>query len=329
MFQTFFCISKMASFRMNCLQNALNLMNNKLFIKLFLRKLSDFKKNKNFIFIKKIFKIVFFVFLHFIVIKKYKRIFLKKNKIMKYLKWVPNFLTSMSVFMGSLAIVTSYQGDEYLIYSALFIAIAAVFDFSDGFAARMLKAGSEMGKELDSLADMVSFGVAPALLMHHLVRISLFGENAAILFSEMTFLEWIYVFLPFSIAIFSALRLAKFNIDTRQTSSFIGMPTPAGAISVIALVVVYHYFNESFIFTHLTSSVWFLLIYSVVVSGLLVSELPMFSLKAKNLKWKDNSVRFVFLILLAILFIVFKGLAIVFFIPLYLVMSIINHFSVK
>jgi CDP-diacylglycerol--serine O-phosphatidyltransferase len=248
---------------------------------------------------------------------------------MKYLKWIPNFLTSMSVFMGSLAIVTSYQGDEYLIYSAVFIAIAAVFDFSDGFAARMLKAGSEMGKELDSLADMVSFGVAPALLMHHLIRISLFGENATFLFSEMSFLEWIYVFLPFSIAIFSALRLAKFNIDTRQTSSFIGMPTPAGAISVIALVVVYHYFNESFIFTHLTSSVWFLLIYSVVVSGLLVSELPMFSLKAKNLKWKDNPVRLVFLILLAILFIVFKGLAIVFFIPLYLVMSIINYFSVK
>ncbi len=248
---------------------------------------------------------------------------------MKYLKWIPNFLTSMSVFMGSLAIVTAFQGNEYLIYSALFIAIAAIFDFSDGFAARLLKASSAIGKELDSLADMVSFGVAPSIIVYKLIRISLFGENDNILFSEMNTSDLIMIFSAFIIAVFSALRLAKFNIDTRQTSSFIGMPTPAGAISILSLVIVFHYFKDSFIYINITSSFYFLLVYTFVVSFLLVSELPMFSLKVKNLKFNENYIRFIFLGILLVLFVIFKSLAIVFFIPLYILMSIIDNIIKK
>jgi len=248
---------------------------------------------------------------------------------MKYLKWFPNFLTSMSVFMGTLAIVTAFQSNEYLIYSALFIAIAAIFDFSDGFAARLLKASSKIGKELDSLADMVSFGVAPAIIMFKLIRISLFGENDNFILSQLSANELTMVLSSFVIAIFSALRLAKFNIDTRQTSSFIGMPTPAGAISIISLVIVYHYFRDSFIYQNITSSIYFLLIYTFTVSLLLVSELPMFSLKAKSLKFRENYIRIIFLGSLAILFIIFKGLAIVFFMPLYIFMSIIENLLKK
>ncbi len=248
---------------------------------------------------------------------------------MKYLKWFPNFLTSMSVFMGSLAIVTAFQSNDYLIYSALFIAIAAIFDFSDGFAARLLKASSAIGKELDSLADMVSFGVAPAIIMYKLMRISLFGENDNILLSDLSINDLVIILSSFIIAIFSALRLAKFNIDTRQTSSFIGMPTPAGAISILSLVIVFHYFKDSFIYINITSSIYFLLIYTFVVSFLLVSELPMFSLKIKNLKFNDNSIQFIFLGILIILFLIFKSLAIVFFIPLYIFMSIIDNILKK
>ena len=241
------------------------------------------------------------------------------------MKWFPNFLTSMNVLMGSIAIVLAFQSDGYLIYSALFIGIGAGFDFFDGFAARLLKVSSEMGKELDSLADMVSFGLAPAVLMYKLIGISLFGVNGTPEFSELSAQELIFMFSAFILAVFSALRLAKFNIDTRQTSSFIGMPTPAGAIAIISLVIIFHFFTESFIY-ELTSSSFFLIAYAVVISLLLVSELPMFSLKIKSLKFNENYIQYIFILSIAALFIAFQGIAIVFIIPLYILLSIINNF---
>ena len=244
---------------------------------------------------------------------------------MKYFKWFPNFLTSMNVLMGSIAIVLAFQSNDYLIYSALFIGIGAGFDFFDGFAARLLKVSSAMGKELDSLADMVSFGLAPAILMYKLIRISLFGIDDTYELSELSINELVLIFSAFILAIFSALRLAKFNIDTRQTSSFIGMPTPAGAIAIVSLVVVFHFFRDSFIYENITSSTVFLIIYTVLISLILVSEFPMFSLKAKSLKFNENYIRYIFILSIVALFVAFKGLAVVFIIPLYIFMSVVDN----
>ena len=187
-------------------------------------------------------------------------------------KHIPNFITCLNLFSGCVAAYLAFKGN----YPGAFIAIllASVFDFMDGFAARMLKAYSAMGKELDSLADMVSFGLAPGAIVFSLL-------------SETGINEWL-PFLGFMIPVFSGLRLAKFNIDDRQTSSFIGLPVPANAIFWAGLVYSFSPF--------LLNTVWLLLIMVVVFSYLLISEIPMFSLKFKNISWKDNQNQFIFLI---------------------------------
>lgn len=195
---------------------------------------------------------------------------------------IPNTVTCCNLFSGCIAIVFAYQG-EYS--SALaFIVLGAVFDFFDGMLARALKAYSPLGKELDSLADDVTFGVAPSMIVF-----SLFKEV-----QTPAFLSSVASFLPYAaflIAVFSALRLAKFNIDTRQTSSFIGVPTPANALFWGSLVVGAHDFLISNSFNSL-----YLLGLVLFTSWLLVAEIPMFSLKFKNLSWRDNRVQFIFLL---------------------------------
>jgi len=180
--------------------------------------------------------------------------------------------------------------------AALFIIIGAIFDFFDGMLARLLKAYSPIGKELDSLADDISFGFAPAVIVFSL-------------FKEVHYPEFLiglkdYIpYLAFVIAIFSALRLAKFNIDERQTSSFIGMPTPANALFWASLSVGAYDFLTSPQFNAL-----YLILLVFLFSGLLVSEIPMFALKFKNLSWKSNKIRFLFL-LVCILLLVFLGIS--------------------
>ena len=187
-------------------------------------------------------------------------------------KHIPNFITCLNLFSGCIAAYLAFKGN----YQGAFIAIllASVFDFLDGFAARLLKAYSPMGKELDSLADMVSFGLAPGAIVFSLL-------------SETGLNEWL-PFLGFLIPVFSGLRLAKFNIDDRQTTSFIGLPVPANAIFWAGLVYSFSPF--------LLDTVWLLLILIIVFSYLLVSELPMFSLKFRNVSWADNQTQYIFLI---------------------------------
>ena len=195
---------------------------------------------------------------------------------------IPNAVTCCNLFSGCLAIVAAYQGDYRM--ALAFIVLGAVFDFFDGMLARALNAYSPLGKELDSLADDVTFGVAPAMIVF-----SLFKEVRVPDFLSVG--EDIFPYTAFLIAVFSALRLAKFNIDTRQTSSFIGVPTPANALFWGSLVVGAHDFLVSDSFNAL-----YLLALVLVTSWLLVSEIPMFSLKFKNLSWYDNRVRFIFLL---------------------------------
>ncbi len=195
---------------------------------------------------------------------------------------IPNTVTCCNLFSGCIAAVMAYEMRYDM--ALLFIVLAAVFDFFDGMLARLLDARSPIGKDIDSLADDVSFGLAPAM-----IAFSLFREVGYPAFLEAT-AGWL-PYAAFLIAVFSALRLAKFNIDTRQTSSFIGMPTPANALFWASLAAGAHPFLVSGAF----NAGW-LLVLVCVMSGLLVCELPMFSLKFKNLSWADNKTRYIFLL---------------------------------
>ena len=191
--------------------------------------------------------------------------------------YIPNFITCLNLFSGCVAVYLAFKGN----YQGAFITIllSAVFDFFDGFAARLLKAYSPMGKELDSLADIISFGMAPGAIVFSLLQATNVCEYMP--------------YLAFLIPVFSGLRLAKFNIDERQISSFIGMPTPANAIFWAGLAFSYSGL--------LVQNYWVLILLTVVFSYLLVAEIPMFSLKFKNIAWKNNQLQYIFLIVCIIL----------------------------
>jgi len=237
--------------------------------------------------------------------------------------FVPNTITSLNVLSGSLSVVFAFEGN--LVMAGLLILVAAVFDFFDGMSARLLNAYSDMGKELDSLADMISFGLAPAVIVHVLVRGQLPQTQ---LLSEASFFELLLMFFPFVIAVFSALRLAKFNIDTRQTESFIGLATPANAILWASLPFVLYFYPNS-VFVGIINNIPVLLALALVMSLLLVVELPMFSLKFKSFKISENKTRFIFLAGCIILLIAFKPAGIPLIIIWYIVLSVINNLVCK
>lgn len=231
--------------------------------------------------------------------------------------YIPNTITSLNLFSGCLAIVMVFQGQLHL--ASMFIGIAAILDFFDGFAARMLKAYSEIGKQLDSLADMVSFGAAPAFILYSLMNDALQLDG---FYPTMPFPNMVLLSLPFLVAIFSALRLALFNIDTRQTTSFIGLPTPANAILIASLPLLLWLYDYPFL-SNLLMNVYFLIGLILLQSYLLVSPIPMFSLKFGNFTWADNKTRFIFLGLSLMLLIVLKAMAIPIIILLYVLISVI------
>lgn len=195
---------------------------------------------------------------------------------------IPNTLTCLNLFSGCIAGVMAFEANYKL--ALAFIILSAVFDFFDGMAARALNAHSIIGKDLDSLADDVSFGVVPSLIVFSL-------------FKEMDYSgAWegmadFFPYLAFLLSVFSALRLAKFNNDTRQTTSFIGLPVPANALFWASLAAGGHHWIVSG-GVHPVC----LLLLVCLFAWLLVSEIPMFSLKFKNLSWTDNKVSFLFLL---------------------------------
>lgn len=194
----------------------------------------------------------------------------------------PNALTCCNLISGCIAVKFALEGNPRLAF--LFIIIGAVFDFFDGFAARKLKVSSPIGKELDSLADVITFGLAPSAMVFDMLRISTVPES-------MFGAAEIYPYTAFIMAAFSALRLAKFNLDSRQTTSFIGLPTPANALfwgSAACSV------NAALLAS--PAAVYAIIFMVFATSALLVSEIPMFALKFKNFTFKDNKVRYVFLV---------------------------------
>lgn len=201
-------------------------------------------------------------------------------------KYIPNTVTLLNLLCGTLAVIFGLKG--WQLFSIYLILFAAIFDFLDGFLARLLKAYSPIGKELDSLADLVSFGLAPSILIYY--RYNGFLESYSNERLSTLFIGAM-AFVPLVITLASALRLAIFNVDTRQTTSFIGVPTPANAI-LIAVFTHYTLFNSSLDFVY--NNLLFYPIVSLVLSYLLVSNIPMFSLKFDSLKYSENQVKYHF-----------------------------------
>lgn len=200
-------------------------------------------------------------------------------------KEIPNLLTLGNLLAGCMGLYFVMQGN--LLFASYCIFISLVCDFLDGFLARLLHAYSELGKELDSLADMVSFGVLPSFMLFNLVEQSC-GAQCTV--GPLGFYK---PFMVYSLALMSAYRLAKFNIDTRQSDSFIGVPTPANGLFIASLPLILHFQPE---YTAYILHYKGLLVYSILMSYLLVSELPLMAFKFKTWTWAANQSRYLFLI---------------------------------
>lgn len=223
---------------------------------------------------------------------------------------VPNFITCLNLFSGCVGIVFAFQGE--LIIAGYAILAAAIFDFFDGMVARLLKAHSEIGKELDSLADVVSFGVLPSVIIYQLFLQS----------PQVGNISQYLNFSAFLIAIFSALRLAKFNIDERQAENFIGLPTPANALLIASLPMILAQGN--WFFSAYILNPFFLFIFSLGMSILLVTEIPLISLKFKNLKINDNLFRYILVVSGIVLILIFKFAAVPLIVFIYILLSLIQ-----
>lgn len=236
-------------------------------------------------------------------------------------KHIPNIFTSLNILSGSIAIVFAFEGLFHI--TAIFIGIAALCDFADGMFARLLKAYSDIGKELDSLADMLSFGFTPAVVLFKLLQQT--EGSLSLVVADINILP----FAAFLITIFSALRLAIFNTDSRQSEQFIGLPTPANALFFVAIPFALHYGAESSfwhpLFAYITQDPYTLLGLTIVFSYLLVAEVPLFSLKLKNFRWAENSIRYVFLGFSVILLIFFGWYALPLIIILYIILSLAQY----
>ncbi|WP_158826379.1 CDP-alcohol phosphatidyltransferase family protein [Mucilaginibacter lacusdianchii] len=233
-------------------------------------------------------------------------------------KHVPNAITCANLFSGCIGIVfVAFQ--DNLVYAAYCIFLAAIFDFFDGLASRVLQSFSVIGKDLDSLADMVSFGVLPAFIMYRLFLQAPQIEHVS------PYLN----FIAFLIPVFSALRLAKFNQDTRQVENFIGLPTPANAILIGSFPLIIKDPNRYEFFTDFILNPFFLALFVCIMCMLLVIELPLMSLKFKNRDFQRNAYRYFLLMFSAILILFFKFAAIPAIIVMYIALSVIQFRFVR
>lgn len=235
-------------------------------------------------------------------------------------QYIPNTLTTLNLICGLVSVTMVLSGN--LTGAGVMIFIATVFDFLDGAMARLLKAYSELGKQLDSLADLVSFGVAPGLIMYQMLSISCTGSCN--IFERLSITPYLAMLIP----VCSALRLAKFNVDLRQEVNFIGLPTPANAIFFASIPLVMNVQPRLF---SLLPSPWITAFFSnsriltilvIFFSYLLISDFRIFSMKFKSLSWKENKVRYSFLIISLALLVLFSINAFPMIIVLYVLMSI-------
>ena len=238
-------------------------------------------------------------------------------------KHIPNIITLLNLFCGCIAVVFAVEDNLFL--AAVFVVLGIVFDFFDGFAARLLNVKSELGLQLDSLADMITSGLVPGIVMFKLLEkishpfpinledLSLGYENTP------------YSFLPLIgllVTLASCYRLAKFNIDTRQTDSFIGLPTPANTLLILSLPLILMSNDVEWV-NNLILNKWFLIGFTLLSCYLLNAELPLFSLKMKTYGFKDNITTYVFLITSVVLLAMLSYTAIPLVILLYILISVV------
>lgn len=289
---------------------------------------------------------------------------------MNAMKAIPNLLTCLNLLCGCLGITMAFYGK--LDWAAYLVGIAAILDFLDGFVARILNAHSEIGKQLDSLADMVTFGVLPGIIMFHLIQRTVIPYVLATQTFEFGSL-WngeafdpgpmgLLPFLAFLIPVFSAIRLAIFNIDTRQSDSFIGLPTPANTILIASFPLILglgsdvpfplgstgasqsivdagknilgslldsEHAREPGFIEKLLTNIWFLCIFSMVSSFLLVAPFRLLALKFKDFTWKRNAIRYILIAASITLLVIFGYLGITYTILLYIILSLVNNMISK
>lgn len=223
-------------------------------------------------------------------------------------KHIPNAITCANLFSGCIGVVFAFKGE--LEIAAYFVLLSGLFDFFDGMVARLLNVKSEIGKQLDSLADMVSFGFLPGVVMFQLLKLSDYSSE--------------YLpYLAFIITVFSALRLAKFNIDERQTEDFIGLNTPMNTLFIVSLPFIAKDYPE------IIGSSIILIAIIAITSYLLISEIKIFSFKLSDTSWAKNKFKYIFLISSLILIGFLKFVAVPFILILYISLSILHFRSLK
>ncbi|WP_367757431.1 phosphatidylcholine/phosphatidylserine synthase [Flavobacterium sp. WC2430] len=227
-------------------------------------------------------------------------------------KHIPNSITLLNLFCGCIAMVLVSEKDFEMAF--YMVCLGIFFDFFDGFFARLFKVSGPLGLQLDSLADMVTSGVVPGYIMYFLLTNSQ---------HEISSNPWM-PFLGFIITLGSCYRLAVFNLDTRQTNSFIGLPTPANALFILSLPLVLKYSDSLFVLEFLTNQ-WVLLAITLFSASILNAEIPLFSLKIKKFNLKDNALQIVFLFLSFFLLIFFQYLGIPLIIIGYVLLSVVSN----
>ncbi len=248
---------------------------------------------------------------------------------MNFKKHIPNFITLLNLLSGTIAVYFAVK--EQLVFAAFFVFLGIFFDFFDGLVARLLNVQGELGKQLDSLADVVTSGVVPGIVLFQLITKAVNNENWDLnttlpLNSSLcdnfntTFL---ISMIGLVVTLAAAYRLAKFNIDERQTSSFIGLPTPAAALVVLSLPLILAYSNNEFA-NNLIKNVWFLVGLTLLLSYLMNAEIPLFSLKFKDYSWKNNKTKYIFILLTALFSSILQFVAIPIVIVLYILISLLT-----
>lgn len=244
---------------------------------------------------------------------------------MEIKKHIPNFITLLNLSCGLLAIIAIFKG--YFDEAFLFVCLGIFFDFWDGFLARKLNVSGELGLQLDSLADMVTSGVVPGLIMFKLIETI---QNTQLQYNvtEDTFYMGVVPYFGFLITIASAYRLAKFNIDKRQIDSFIGLPTPANALFIMSIPMIQYVDDYQWV-SNLLSNPYVLMFLTILSAYFLNANIPLFSLKLKSFAWKEAKLQYLFMIFSVVLFFMFDFIAIPIIVVSYILLSVLINSKSK
>jgi CDP-diacylglycerol--serine O-phosphatidyltransferase len=231
---------------------------------------------------------------------------------MKLKKHIPNLITLLNLFCGCIALV--FAGEANFEMAFFFVCFGIFFDFFDGFFARLFNVSSPLGLQLDSLADMVTSGVVPGFVMYKMLSNGV-ASNPTLIYLP---------YLGFIITLGSCYRLANFNIDTRQSDSFIGLPTPANALFILSLPLILKN-SDSLLVLELLINPWILIFVSILSAFILNAEISLFALKIKKFNFKDNALQFFFLLISILLlgYLQFAGVALI--IVFYVLLSLITN----